>query len=127
MKCPCGYDGIPSAHHEGQEGVWVCPLCGQPRSNPDEHDPMPPNEDGKLVCAQCGMWGMKPADLKKTPCPGQPPGGGGSSVAWCLCGEYGPAPQRVEDRKPCKRCGKLFPHFNLPAAEAPRRKRGKKR
>jgi hypothetical protein len=100
-----------------KDDYWKCPQCGNPRPLPLRHDPMPPEPDGRVVCSQCGMHG----DLTKTECPGHG-ANWGEPVAWCTCGEFGPAPAKFGETLTCKRCGKQYPHYE-PAPPALRRGR----
>jgi uncharacterized protein YbaR (Trm112 family) len=117
MKCSkCKYQGIPTVH-DGPDRYWKCPQCHKPRPLPLRHDPMPPEPDGRIVCSQCGMHG----DLTITECPGHG-ANWDTPIAWCTCGEFGPAPAKFGETLTCKRCGKQYPHYE-PAPPALRRGR----
>lgn len=101
----CGYEGIPTFDMKDQR--WKCPACLKERPLPLQHDAMAPEEDGRVVCSQCGMHGRAPEDLF-TECPGK--GAHWSmGIAWCPCGEFGPAPKKHGETLSCKRCKAQYP------------------
>ena len=108
MKCECGYEGIPTRHHEHPHG-WKCPDCHAHRPHPLRHDPMRDDAGGDHVCSQCGMRGPTPEDLR-TDCPGhganwtQP-------ILHCVCGEWAFAPKPPARTLVCGRCGVEYPEY----------------
>ena len=111
MKCPCGYEGIPTQHDQ-ETAHWKCPVCHKPLKTPLVHDPMPDPDAGDVMCAMCGMRGKAAADLS-TPCPGHGPHWG-LRIAWCTCGEWGPAPKPPATHATCRRCGQPYPYYAPP-------------
>lgn len=109
MKCHCGYEGIPTAHHDAANPHWKCPKCNAPRKDAHRHDPMLDVDEHDYVCSQCGMRGPTPQDLH-TPCPGH-------GAHWhmrtlnCKCGEWHMPPTGKPRKISCRRCGTRFPDY----------------
>lgn len=135
MKCPCGYSGIPTVHHEDPANPrpafahhphrWKCPACHAPCPADLRHDWVheeAPDSPPAWVCSQCGMRSETGAE-DRTPCPGH-----GANwnlrVDHCLCGEWGPSPKWPTTQAECKRCGQLYPAAGAPAAVTPKKTRG---
>jgi hypothetical protein len=111
MKCPCGYEGIPTASDfdSPTERGWKCPACHVSLAKPYRHDPVLDDAEQDWVCSLCGMRGPTPADLH-TECPGH-------AAHWhmrtlnCACGEWHPPPPGKPRRITCRRCKARFPHY----------------
>ena len=134
MRCKCGYEGVPTVHHEDPAAPrpefrahphgWKCPACHRPRPADLRHDWVrDPDAADALThyCSQCGMRAGTDAE-DRTPCPGTPPGNGWQEVA-CACGERGPYPGPYPATAPCRRCGQPYPVYAPAPPAAGRRAR----